>query len=370
MIKKQIHVVVGVSGGVDSAVSLYLLKQKGYKVTGLFMRNWDSFLNDEENISDDFEQMCHQEKDYQDAIKVCKILDVPLKRVDFVQEYWELVFQKTISDFKKGITPNPDIWCNKYIKFDLFYKYAREKLSADKIATGHYANTKKIKKHTYLTLAKDLKKDQTYFLTQINKDVLANVIFPLANYQKNEVRELAQKLKLPIANKKDSTGICFIGERKFSNFLKNYIKEKSGNIVDIKTNKIIGKHEGCFFYTIGQRKGLNLGGQSHPYYVCKKDFKKNILYVATIKDQSFLVKDSLIANNFNDLSFGLLKPKIEKEVKIKIRHTPDFLKGRVILKDKILWVKFNSLTKGITPGQWCAIYDNDLVLGSAMIMDR
>ena len=241
-------VIVGISGGVDSSVAAYLLKKQGYEVEGLFMRNWDSLMNNDilGNPTLQNQNICPQEQDYNDAVAVCKKLDIPLHRIDFVKEYWDYVFTYFLDELKKGRTPNPDIMCNKYIKFDYFVKEAK-RLGADYIATGHYAKME----DGYLKRAKDSNKDQTYFLSQLNKDQLSNVLFPLGDIEKKEVRLLAKELDLITANKKDSTGICFIGERNFKNFLKNYLPAMPGDVVDIATDKKVGEHIGLMYYTIG-----------------------------------------------------------------------------------------------------------------------
>ena len=224
--------VVGMSGGVDSAVAAYLLKKEGYNVIALFMRNWDSTINGENFENPDL--ICPQEQDYNDAKKVCETLGIPLHRVDFIKEYWDFVFKYFLDELKKGRTPNPDLLCNKYIKFDLFKKEAM-KLGADYIATGHYARLEKGK----LLRAVDLNKDQTYFLADVPLEGLKNVLFPIGDYEKSEVRKIAEEQNLIVATKKDSTGICFIGERNYQNFIKNYLQENIGDIVDVASKKLL-----------------------------------------------------------------------------------------------------------------------------------
>ena len=268
-------VIVGVSGGVDSSVALILLKNQGYEVEGLFMRNWDSLVNNDINGNPTLENdICTQEQDYNDAKSVCDKLGVKLHRVDFVKEYWDYVFSYFLDELKKGRTPNPDVMCNKYIKFDLFIKEAK-KLGADYIATGHYA--KIIDGNLYK--AKDINKDQSYFLSQLTNEQLKNVLFPLGDITKDKVRKIAREYDLVTKDKKDSTGICFIGERNFRKFLSNYLPNKPGNIVNIDTNEVLGTHIGLMHYTVGQRKGLNIGGTKEKLFVVGKDLNKNILYV-------------------------------------------------------------------------------------------
>lgn len=362
---KKKKVILGMSGGVDSSVCAYLLLQQGYDVEGLFMRNWDSFVNNDflgnENISQD---ICPQEKDYQDALEVAKKLNIKLHRVDFVKEYWDNVFQNFIDEYKKGRTPNPDILCNKFIKFKAFKDYAFNVLNADYIAMGHYANV--IDGHLYR--AKNLEKDQTYFLAQLSHEQLLNVLMPLAYFiDKEEVRKIAKEQNLITANKKDSTGICFIGERHFTKFLQNYIPMQPGNIVSIIDNKIVGKHEGCFYYTIGQRKGLNLGGMSEAHYVCGHNVEQNIVYVAPATDMSYLMSDSLVASNLvlnhdlNEIDFNNLTAKVryrQKDTKVKV----EFINNKGNIK-----VIFEEDVQAVTPGQQVVLYDGNKCLGGAII---
>ena len=253
-------VLLGLSGGVDSAVAAYLLQKQGYDVTACFMRNWDSLANNDylgnPNINN---SQCPQEKDYDDAVLVAKKLRIELLRIDFVKEYWDDVFSYLIREYENGRTPNPDIFCNKYIKFDAFLKFALDK-GFDMISMGHYAKRIDKDNKAYLCKSFDQNKDQTYFLSQISQLQLKYSLFPLGDIDKKEVRKIAHDLGLEIADKKDSTGVCFIGERNFKEFLKNYIPAKKGNIVDIDTGRVIGIHDGVMYYTIGQRKGLGIGG--------------------------------------------------------------------------------------------------------------
>lgn len=354
-------VIIGMSGGVDSSVSASVLLKQGYEVEGLFMRNWDSLVNQDVlgNPNIDNNDICPQEKDYNDALEVCKKLNIPLHRVDFVKEYWDYVFTYFLDELQKGRTPNPDIMCNKYIKFDLFVKEA-QKYNADYIATGHYAQIKNGK----LYKAKDLNKDQTYFLSQINKDIIKKTLFPIGNLIKPEVRQIAKSLNLPTADKKDSTGICFIGERNFAKFLNNYLPNQEGNIVNIETNEIIGKHIGLMYYTIGQRRGLNIGGTSDRMFVCGKNLKENILYVCIGSNNEYLYSDCAVIEDINWLAD--IKPNYCK-AKFRYRQKDN----DVILeyeKDKII-VKYPQKIKAVTPGQACVFYLDDLCLGGGIISE-
>ena len=353
-------VVVGISGGVDSSVAALLLKKQGYNVVGLFMRNWDSGVNNDylgnPNINDN---ICPQEQDYNDAKKVCEKLEIPLHRIDFVKEYWDNVFTYFLDELKKGRTPNPDVMCNKYIKFDLFIKEA-EKLGADYIATGHYARIV----NGQLCKAIDSNKDQSYFLAYVNKDKFKNVIFPLGELTKPEVRKIAEENGLITANKKDSTGICFIGERNFTKFLENYLPNQKGKIVNIETNEIMGEHIGLMYYTLGQRKGLNLGGNKEKHYVAKKDLENNILYVAETDESKYLYTTSAIIENFNQLT----DEKYE-ECTCKFRYRQQDIKTKVeYLDDVTLKLTYES-TKAVTPGQFCVLYKNDVCIGGGIIKE-
>jgi len=350
-------VIVGISGGVDSAVAALLLKKEGYEVEGLFMRNWDSMLNNDTLGNPNFSNnICPQEEDYNDALKACEIIGIKLHRVDFIKEYWDYVFTYFLEELKKGRTPNPDMLCNKFIKFDLFKKEA-EKLGADYIATGHYAKTK----DGHLYKAQDANKDQTYFLADINKGVLDNVLFPLGDYTKPEVRKIAQEHNLNVAKKKDSTGICFIGERHYQEFIKNYLKPNPGFIINVETNKIIGTHSGLMNYTIGQRKGVGLGGNDTRGYVCGKNVLKNILYVA-IGDDKYLYSDACTLDNIN--LFGSLT----NDLTVKFRYRSEEIPAHIeYITDKEIKISYPAKAKSVTPGQACVFYNKDECLGCGFI---
>ena len=353
-------VVVGISGGVDSSVAAILLKNQGYNVIGLFMRNWDSTLNNDflgnPNLNNN---ICPQEEDYNDAVKVCEKIGIPLHRVDFVKEYWDYVFTYFLDELKKGRTPNPDVMCNKYIKFDMFAKKARE-LGADYIATGHYARMIDGK----LYKGKDLNKDQTYFLSQVSKEQLKNVLFPVGELEKSEVRKIAHKYDLITADKKDSTGICFIGERNFKHFLENYLPNNPGDIVDIETGKVLGRHVGLMYYTIGQRRGLNIGGTKDRLFVVKKDLNKNVLYVASGDESKYLISYSAIIEDVN------LLDDLPYECNAKFRYRQKDNKVFVTkLDDGNLLVKYPDGVRAVTPGQACVFYKDDECLGGGIIKE-
>ena len=351
-------VVVGISGGVDSSVAALLLQKQGYEVIGLFMRNWDSFVNGEEGAPVSSNGICPQEDDYNDALKVCDKLGIKLYRKDFVKEYWDYVFTYFLDELKKGRTPNPDIMCNKYIKFDMFIKEA-EKLGADYIATGHYAKLE----NGMLMKSLDKNKDQTYFLSQVSKEQFKNVLFPLGDIVKDDVRRIAKEEGLVTASKKDSTGICFIGERNFRNFLKNYLANQPGKIVNIDTNEVIGEHVGLMNYTIGQRRGLDIGGFDNRMFVVGKDLKKNILYICIGEDNDYLKSDSCLIDSIN-----LLVDKLPDKCFAKFRYRQEDVEVSIkkVDEDEIM-VMYPQGIKAVTPGQACVLYDGDVCLGGGII---
>ena len=363
-------VLIGLSGGVDSAVAAYLLKKQGYEVIGCFMRNWDAFANNDflgnPTVNDD---QCPQEKDYQDAQKVAKQLGIELLRVDFIKEYWDHVFSFFISEYQSGRTPNPDILCNKYIKFDAFYEFAKSK-GIDTIAMGHYAKRVEKDGHYYLAKCYDENKDQTYFLSQINEAQIKSCLFPLGDIDKNEVRRIAHELNLVIADKKDSTGVCFIGERNFREFLKNYIPAQKGNIVDIDTNKVIGTHKGVYYYTIGQHKGLGIGGISGEtasgWFVVKKDAKKNILYVTRGDTQKYLMSNKCIVRKLNIINPNEIFPQ---EVGVKFRYRQKDHPATINKVGDEIIVTYDYY-KAVTTGQEAVFYNKDGLLIASGTIDE
>ena len=354
-------VVVGMSGGVDSSVSAYLLKKQGYNVIGLFMRNWDAALNNDIEGNPTFgENICPQEQDYNDAKKVSQELGIPLYRVDFIKEYWDYVFKYFLDELKKGRTPNPDLMCNKYIKFDLFIKEAK-KLGADYIATGHYARME----DGHLLRGIDSNKDQTYFLAQVKKEALENVLFPVGGLTKPEVRKIANEIHLETANKKDSTGICFIGERNYQKFIHNYLKPNPGDILNVETKEKIGTHTGLMNYTIGQRRNVGISGNLERHYVCGKDVEKNILYVAFGDDNTYLMSDACLIEDVNFLSEA--RPQ-NCSAKFRYRGEDNEVTLEYLSDGNIL-VKCPHLAKAVTPGQACVLYSGEECLGSGIIKE-
>ncbi|MBR3803933.1 MAG: tRNA 2-thiouridine(34) synthase MnmA [Clostridia bacterium] len=350
-------VVVGMSGGVDSSVAALLLKRQGYNVIGLFMKNWE-----EEGDNG----VCTAETDFSDVRRVCSVLDIPYYTVNFSKEYMDRVFKYFLAEYEKGRTPNPDVLCNREIKFGPFKEYA-EKLGADFIATGHYCKIEHNESGHHLMKAKDQNKDQTYFLNQVTQPQLKNVLFPLSDLDKSEVRKIAEENGLATAEKKDSTGICFIGERNFRKFLMEYIPAKEG---DIKTydGRVLGKHYGLMYYTIGQRRGLDIGGQKGDdgrWFVIEKDLVNNILYVAHGEEDKLYSK-GLIMSGINFM------PKMPKEGSFectaKFRYRQSEQKVTVhLLGDGTARVDFYERQRAITEGQYCVLYSGEYCLGGGVI---
>lgn len=360
---KNKTVVIGLSGGVDSAVSAYLLKQQGFNVIAVFMQNWDSVANYENNFVDD-NLKCPAQLDFDDAKKVADKLNIPIFKKDFIKEYWDYVFKDFIEKYKNNLTPNPDIFCNKYIKFDAFLKYAENEFDCDYIATGHYANVEHINKSKgFLKQAKDSRKDQTYFLCHLTNEQLSKTLFPLSNLNKEEVRQIAKEMNLDVHNKKDSVGICFIGKRNLVDFLSNYLPQKEGVIIDITNDNVIGTHKGAHYYTIGQRKGLNIGGQNERYFICKKE--NNTLFAAPNSlEEKYLVSNSCILNNFN----WIKKVDMDREIQARFRHGQDLQTVRIkILNNANIEVYFPK-QKNIVPGQFCVLYQDGYCLGGGEII--
>lgn len=354
-------VIIGLSGGVDSSVSAFLLQQEGYEVEGLFMKNWEQ---------DDYPGHCAAADDLKDAQAVCDQLNIPLHTVNFSKQYWERVFQIFLDEYAQGITPNPDVLCNKEIKFKAFFQHAMG-LGADWIATGHYARRVETPDGAALFQAKDVNKDQTYFLHAIAKQALNKTLFPLGGYLKSEVRSIAQQLKLPNHDKKDSTGICFIGEKNFRAFLKDFLLAKPGDIVTTD-GKMIGRHEGIIFYTIGQRQGLGIGGvkgnAEMPWFVVAKNIQNNQLIVAQGEEHPTLYAQGLICGPVEWL-VDLPSTDFPKSCNTKIRYRqpahPCLLSS---LNDNEHYVNFSSPQRAVTPGQYIVFYDKHRCLGGAKII--
>lgn len=349
-------VVVGLSGGVDSAVSAYLLKQQGFDVTGIFLKNWD-----DEDVN------CPAAQDALDARAVASHLDIPFYSFDFSKNYWEDVFQRFISEHQKGRTPNPDIWCNQYIKFKVFLDYAKE-LGADKLATGHYADVVETPNGFEMHRCADENKDQTYFLYTLGQEQLSKVLFPLANIPKPEVRAIAEKIKLPNAAKKDSTGICFVGKRDHRAFLEEYITRTPGDILQFETGKKLGEHFGLSFYTLGQRKDLFIGGikdaEEAPWYVVRKDLEKNLLLIS--QDQTHLDRSEFSADTLHWVAGE--PPADQFSCLVRTRHRADLVEAKITVSGEIISIHAKEPIRAITPGQSVVLYDGKKCLGGGEIM--
>ncbi|CAL4321555.1 tRNA-specific 2-thiouridylase MnmA [Buchnera aphidicola (Eriosoma grossulariae)] len=364
LINKKNKVIVAMSGGVDSSVSAWLLQQQNYQVEGLFMKNW------EEN---DNKQYCSSKKDLEDAQRVCDQLGLYLHTINFSIEYWEKVFLNFINEYKRGTTPNPDILCNKEIKFKLFLDFAITELGSDFIATGHYVRKKNIDNQEILLRGIDKTKDQSYFLYTLNQYQLKKSLFPLGELKKQSVREIAHKLNMSIANKKDSTGICFIEPKNFQNFLSRYFNIVKGKIITVY-KEVIGIHSGLIYYTLGQRKGLKIGGLKNkkklPWYVVDKIIHLNLLIVAQGKNNPYLMSIGLIVKNLHWINKNYFFKK-NMICRIQIRHLQSAVLCQLIpIDDKYIKVLFQSPISSVTPGQSAVFYFSNICLGGGVISSR
>jgi tRNA-specific 2-thiouridylase len=359
--KSETTVIVGMSGGVDSSVCAALLKEQGYNVIGLFMKNWEELDESGE---------CSSTKDYKDVISVCEKLDIPYYSVEFVKEYWDNVFQHFIDEYAAGYTPNPDILCNREIKFKVFFDKAME-MGADYLATGHYCQHLPIGGRSSLIKGIDQGKDQTYFLYTMQEKILEKVLFPIGHLEKCEVREIAAKYDLSTKEKKDSTGICFIGERNFKEFLSNYVELNPGQFKDLEGN-VVGEHGGSAYYTIGQRKGLGLGGPGAAWFVVDKCVKDNEVIVVRGDDHPALYTDELWSN---ELSFIGDQIKFPQTLYAKIRYRqPDQECELISIEDGIAHVRFLKAQRAVTVRQSIVFYQDvegeRVCLGGGMIQKR
>ncbi len=350
-------VIVGMSGGVDSSVTALLLKKQGYDVMGIFMKNWD-----EKNDNG----VCSSADDYEDVRKVCNQIGIPYYTVNFEKEYWDRVFTYFLNEYKRGRTPNPDVMCNKEIKFKAFLDYAL-KLGADYIATGHYARTDFYNGEYRLLRGLDSNKDQTYFLCTLGQYQLSKSLFPIGHLNKSEVRNMAIFEGLTTATKRDSTGICFIGERNFNEFLNSYLPAQPGDIKTLK-GETVGKHDGLMYYTLGQRKGLGIGGigTGEPWFVAEKDIKNNILYVAQGENNPVLFSHGLIANELHWVSSKEKQNILSCTAKFRYRQADKAVTVHLLDNNKCK-VVFDAPQKAITPGQAVVFYDGEVCLGGGII---
>ena len=359
MNKIQEKVMVGMSGGVDSSVSVALLQQQGYAVDGMFMKNLEE---------DDTLETCSADDDVQDAQAVADKLKVKLHLRNFASEYWDFVFEDFLNEYRIGRTPNPDILCNREIKFKTFLENAQD-LGADFMATGHYVDKDFVEGHYRLLKGKDNNKDQSYFLYTITQEQLAYSLFPLGKIAKPEVREMAQKLDLIVHDKKDSVGICFIGEKNFQKFLSHYLKPNPGNIINDK-GEVIGQHTGLMYYTIGQRQGLGIGGVKDapplPWFVVAKNHKNNELVVVQGGNHPWLLSSQLVADNLNWIAG--YTPKLPLKCKAKNRYRQSDQDCIIYQKGEgSVMVKFTEPQRAVTPGQSVVFYDGDVCLGGGII---
>lgn len=353
-------VIVGMSGGVDSSVSAYLLLQQGYQVEGLFMKNWEE---------DDTDEYCAAAQDLEDAQDVCNKLGIKLHTINFATEYWDNVFEYFLAEYKAGRTPNPDIICNKEIKFKAFLEFACEDLNADYIATGHYVQKHFQDDKWQMLRGLDNNKDQSYFLYTLGHKQIGQTLFPVGNIEKSQVREIAEKAGLITHNKKDSTGICFIGERKFKDFLGKYLPAQPGNI-ETPEGEVVGKHDGLMYHTLGQRKGLRIGGLANageePWYVVEKDLLRNVLIVGQGNNHPRLFSKGLVGNQLHLVDRLELTTPIKCTVKTRYRQE-DVLCTLSPLDDGEYTVMFDEQQSSVTPGQSVVFYKDDVCLGGGII---
>ncbi len=359
----QIKVIVGMSGGVDSSVSAYLLQQQGYQVEGLFMKNWEE---------DDSDEYCSAATDLADAQAVCDKLGIKLHTVNFAAEYWDNVFELFLAEYKAGRTPNPDILCNKEIKFKAFLEFAAEDLGANYIATGHYVRRDDSTGQARLLRGLDNNKDQSYFLYTLSHEQVAQSLFPVGDLEKPQVRAIAEQLGLATAKKKDSTGICFIGERKFREFLARYLPAQPGAIETVE-GKVIGEHQGLMYHTLGQRKGLRIGGlkdgDENPWYVVDKDVERNVLVVAQGHNHPRLYSDGLIAKQLHWVDRKERTKPFDCVVKTRYRQQ-DIPCHVEPLDNDTIKVTFTSPQAAVTPGQSAVFYLGEECLGGGIIEQR
>lgn len=359
----QRKVIVGMSGGVDSSVSAWLLKQQGYHVEGVFMKSWEE---------DDSDEYCTAADDLADAQAVCDKLNIKLHKINFAAEYWEKVFKHFLEEYKVGHTPNPDILCNKEIKFKSFLEFAKHDLGADFITTGHYVRRQDVNGKTLLLRGIDSNKDQSYFLYTLSHEQIAQSLFPVGSLKKLEVRRIAEKLDLITAKKKDSTGICFIGKRKFRDFLSRYIPEQPGDIENVD-GEIIGQHKGLVYHTIGQRKGLGIGGRKEsnvdPWYVVDKNMTTKRLIVAQGNNHPRLMSIGLIAEQLHWVNRQPITVSIYCTVKTRYRQT-DIQCKIIPHNDNCIEVRFDEPIAAVTPGQSAVFYIGEVCIGGGIIVQR
>ena len=350
-------VIVGMSGGVDSSVAAAKLLEEGHKVTGLFMKNWEE---------DDTEEYCSAAVDLADAQSVCKHLGIELKTVNFSHEYWNRVFQIFLSEYRAGRTPNPDVICNKEIKFKEFLRWALH-LGADYIATGHYARLERSNRYYQLHKGRDNNKDQSYFLYTLDQEALRHSSFPLGDMHKDQVRDMARRLALTTHDKKDSTGICFIGERRFSDFISRFLPAQPG-VIKTLDGHTIGQHRGAYYYTTGQRQGLGIGGEGDPWYVAQKDVKRNIIYAVQGHNHPALMKRVVLAEGLHWINGR--PPALPTICKAKTRYRQEEQSCTIsMIGPNYTKIEFEQPQWAVTPGQSIVFYQNDICMGGGIIKE-
>ena len=361
---KETKVIVGMSGGVDSSVSAFLLLEQGYQVEGLFMKNWEE---------DDTDEYCAAAQDLEDAQAICDKLGIKLHTINFATEYWDNVFEYFLAEYKAGRTPNPDIMCNKEIKFKAFLEFACEDLGADFIATGHYVQRELREGHWKMIRGLDTNKDQSYFLYTLNEEQLSRTLFPVGHIEKPEVRAIAEKAELVTFDKKDSTGICFIGERKFKDFLAQYLPAQPG-IIESAEGEAVGHHDGLMYHTLGQRKGLRIGGLANsgeaPWYVVDKDLQRNVLIVGQGHKHPRLFSVGLIADQLHWVDRQPLNQPLHCTVKTRYRQQDVPCIVTPVYQNNDLTgvtVTFEQPQSSVTPGQSVVFYLDDVCLGGGII---
>ena len=353
------RVVVGMSGGVDSSVAALLMKRAGHEVIGVFMKNWEE--KDENGV-------CTSERDWADVRAVCDRLDIPYYAVNFAKQYRERVFEHFLDEYRKGRTPNPDVLCNREIKFNVFLDFA-EKLGAEKLVTGHFAGIDRVDGEYRLLRAKDENKDQTYFLYMLGQRALSKALFPVGGLLKGEIREIAREAGLPVSDKKDSTGVCFIGERNFKQFLSGFLPARPGDMVDTDGN-VVGRHDGLMYYTLGQRRGLGIGGggNGQRWFVVKKDLKHNVLVVHQGEDEALLYTHEAVGSETTWLAgHPPVDDGVELACQVRLRHRQPLQECRLTLAGGRARMAFPVAQRAVTPGQSAVFYLDRVCLGGAII---
>ena len=353
------RVVVGMSGGVDSSVAAMLMKRAGHEVIGVFMKNWEE---------KDASGVCTSEQDWADARAVCERLDIPYYSVNFAKQYWDRVFEHFLSEYRRGRTPNPDVLCNREIKFNVFLDFA-EKLGAEKQVTGHFANIDCVNGEYRLLRAADENKDQTYFLYMINQRALSKALFPVGNLTKAQIRQLARDNGIPVSEKKDSTGVCFIGERNFKRFLSTYLPAQPGDMVTLD-GRVVGRHDGLMYYTLGQRRGLGIGGggDGRRWFVVKKDLENNALVVQQGEDSPLLYTRAAAGGALTWLAeHPPVADGVAFECQARLRHRQPLQRCTLTLRDGVAHMRFAEPQRAVTPGQSAVFYQDQVCLGGCII---